>query len=103
MLQFQPEQLRGYFAGYVVGRRPETTGDENDVRLIQRFSDCMPDGLAVGHGELPIDAKSERENFPGNEGEMGIQHVTEENLGSGVDDDYAHDRPKVVKERRFTN
>ena len=39
-----------------------------------------------GNGDLSIDAKSERKNFPGNEGEMGVEHVTEENLGADRDD-----------------
>ena len=89
VLQFQSQEFSRDLPRDIVGRRPKTTGHENDVGLLRRFGQRRANRRAVRHSELPLDAQPEREDLPRDEGEVRIEHVAEQKLGAGVDDDDA--------------
>ena len=57
---------------------------------IEIFLERSANGLAIRDRQLPFHPQAERENFPGNEGKMGVENITEQDLGAGVDDGDSH-------------
>ena len=88
--QFQTEQLGCDLSSDVVGRRPETAGDEDQVRPVEVLAEGIADGGTIGDRDLPLDAQAQRKNLARDEGEVRVEHVSEEDFGAGVDDDDSH-------------
>jgi hypothetical protein len=82
----EAEEPGGYLAGDVVSGGAEATGDDDDVSAREGLYEGDANGVAIGNGDLASDAKAEREELLAEEGEMGVEGVAEEELGTGVDD-----------------
>src|SRR4051794_39624872 len=68
MVQFQAKQIGRDLAGNVVGGGPEAPGYKNEVRLVERSGDGVPDRVSIGDRDLAFDPQAERENFPRDKG-----------------------------------
>ena len=90
VLQFQPEEVGRDFTRNVVRRRPQTAGDEDDLRPVQRFRDGLANRLTIRDRDLTLDPQPERKDFPRDEVEMGVEHIADEKLRARVNDDDIH-------------
>jgi hypothetical protein len=80
--------VAGYqFAGDVVTGRTEPSRYKNNLGPRENVSQRALNGIAIGNCALFVDAKPKLENFTCDEGQMGVEDVTEQNFRSGIDDD----------------
>jgi hypothetical protein len=81
-------QVAGYqFAGDVVTGRTKPSRYKNSLGPGENVSQRALNGIAIGNCTLFVNAKPKLKNLPRNKNKMSIEHVTEQNLRSGIDDD----------------
>jgi hypothetical protein len=88
--QLELQQLGHSLPRHIVGGRSETAGDENDFCAWKNIPECDGNGNSIGNGALFVDPQAEFKNLTGDEGEVRIDDVTQQDLGAGVDHNSAH-------------
>jgi hypothetical protein len=86
----EAEELGGDLPRDVVGSGAEAAGDEYDVGPGEGLDESLADGVAIGDGDLALDPEAEGEELLAEIGEMGVEGIAEEELGTGVDEFYDH-------------
>jgi hypothetical protein len=76
-----------HFAGDVVTGRTEASRYKNNLRPQENVSQRALNDIAIGNCALFVNAKPKLKNFPRNKSKMSIEHVTEQDFRSGIDDD----------------
>jgi hypothetical protein len=71
----------------VVTGRTEPSRYKNNLGPRENVSQRALNGIAIGNCALFVNAKPKLKNFARNKGKMSIEHVTEQNFRSGIDDD----------------
>lgn len=74
----------GDFAGHVVRGRPESAGGDDDVSAPRCFK-RLADWITVRDSYLTGQSEADRAEFSSDVGSVGIDDLTEQELGSGID------------------
>ena len=90
MHESEPQPVGHHIAGDVVRRRPEPAGHEQDLRARRRLDQRLADDQPIRNGDLPSDPQPERKERLGEEPQVGVEDVAEQQLGPGIDDFDVH-------------
>ncbi len=88
--QRQPQQFRRDLPRDVIRRRPESAGDDHDLRAREALEQRAANVGAIGHRHLAIHPQPEWKERLRQEAEMSIEHAAKQQFGAGIDDFNAH-------------
>ena len=90
LVELESEGFGDDFAGEIVAGWAEAAGDDQGVGSIHHFLESLSDGIAVRDGGLAGDAQTHGKELSAEPAAVGIEGVTEEQLGAGVEDFDSH-------------